>query len=188
MSKYKVVIVGSGGVGKSAITMQFIQSKFVEDYDPTVEDSYRKQIVVENEKCLLDIADTAGQEEFGPLRSVYLRAGEGFVMVFSIVEKNTFEEIKMLKDQIVRIKDVESIHDIPLILVGNKSDLEDKREVTQQQMKELADSWDCPFFETSAKNNSNIDECFQQIVKQIKKVREKLGLNKPVKKTRCTIL
>jgi GTPase KRas protein len=60
--EYKLVIVGGGGVGKSALTIQLIQGHFVDEYDPTIEDSYRKQVNIDNETCLLDILDTAGQE------------------------------------------------------------------------------------------------------------------------------
>ncbi|CAH8519635.1 unnamed protein product [Schistosoma mattheei] len=64
MTEYKLVVVGAGGVGKSALTIQLIQNHFVEEYDPTIEDSYRKQMVIDGEICLLDILDTAGQEEY----------------------------------------------------------------------------------------------------------------------------
>ena len=63
MTEYKLVVVGAGGVGKSALTIQLIQNHFVDEYDPTIEDSYRKQVVIDGETCLLDILDTAGQEE-----------------------------------------------------------------------------------------------------------------------------
>jgi small GTP-binding protein len=65
LREYKLVVVGGGGVGKSALTIQFIQSHFVDEYDPTIEDSYRKQCVIDDEVALLDVLDTAGQEEYG---------------------------------------------------------------------------------------------------------------------------
>lgn len=64
LREYKLVVVGGGGVGKSALTIQFIQSHFVDEYDPTIEDSYRKQCVIDEEVALLDVLDTAGQEEY----------------------------------------------------------------------------------------------------------------------------
>lgn len=64
LREYKLVVVGGGGVGKSALTIQFVQSHFVDEYDPTIEDSYRKQFVVDEEVALLDVLDTAGQEEY----------------------------------------------------------------------------------------------------------------------------
>ncbi|VDM57379.1 unnamed protein product [Angiostrongylus costaricensis] len=76
MTEYKLVVVGDGGVGKSALTIQLIQNHFVEEYDPTIEDSYRKQVVIDGETCLLDILDTAGQEEYSAMRDQYMRTGE----------------------------------------------------------------------------------------------------------------
>jgi len=78
LRQYKLVVVGGGGVGKSALTIQFIQGHFVDDYDPTIEDSYRKQCVIDDEVALLDILDTAGQEEYHAMREQYMRTGEGF--------------------------------------------------------------------------------------------------------------
>ena len=68
MTEYKLVIVGGGGVGKSALTIQLIQNHFIDEYDPTIEDSYRKQVTIDEETCLLDILDTAGQEEYSAMR------------------------------------------------------------------------------------------------------------------------
>ena len=68
MTEYKLVIVGGGGVGKSALTIQLIQNHFIDEYDPTIEDSYRKQVTIDDETCLLDILDTAGQEEYSAMR------------------------------------------------------------------------------------------------------------------------
>uniref|UniRef100_A0A4W5RC75 RAS related 2 n=1 Tax=Hucho hucho TaxID=62062 RepID=A0A4W5RC75_9TELE len=87
--KYRLVVVGGGGVGKSALTIQFIQSYFVTDYDPTIEDSYTKQCVIDERAARLDILDTAGQEEFGAMREQYMRTGEGFLLVFSVTDRGS---------------------------------------------------------------------------------------------------
>jgi hypothetical protein len=86
MTEYKLVVVGDGGVGKSALTIQLIQGQFIEEYDPTIEDSYRKQVLIDGETCLLDILDTAGQEEYSAMRDQYMRTGEGFLFVFALNE------------------------------------------------------------------------------------------------------
>lgn len=121
--QYKLVVVGGGGVGKSALTIQFIQSHFVQDYDPTIEDSYRKQCVIDDKVAHLDILDTAGQEEFSAMREQYMRTGEGFLLVFSVTDKSSFDEISKFQNQILRVKDKDSF---PMIMVGNKSDLENE--------------------------------------------------------------
>merc|ERR1711894_524493 len=123
-SAYKLVVVGGGGVGKSALTIQFIQSYFVTDYDPTIEDSYQKQCVIDDKVARLDVLDTAGQEEFSAMREQYMRTGEGFLLVFSVTDKSSFDEIPRFHTQILRVKDKD---EFPMILVGNKSDLENER-------------------------------------------------------------
>lgn len=120
MTEYKLVVVGAGGVGKSALTIQLIQNHFVDEYDPTIEDSYRKQVVIDGETCLLDILDTAGQEEYSAMRDQYMRTGEGFLLVFAVNSPKSFEDISTYKEQILRVKDAEVV---PMVLVGNKCDL-----------------------------------------------------------------
>ena len=100
---HKVVMVGSGGVGKSALTIQFMYDEFVEDYEPTKADSYRKTVVLDLEvvqikeysTVQIDILDTAGQEENAAIRDNYFRSGEGFLCVFSITEDDSFQSTKV---------------------------------------------------------------------------------------------
>ena len=114
-------------MGKSALTIQFIQGKFIEEYDPTIEDSYRKQCAVDGESALLDILDTAGQEEYAAMREQYIRAGQGFLLVYAINNSASFEEMQQFVQQINRAKQSSNV---PIILVGNKCDLEEFREVS----------------------------------------------------------
>ena len=111
---YKLVVVGSAGVGKTALTVQHIKSYFGSDneYDPTIEDSYHKQLVIDGETCLLDILDTAGQEEYSALRDQYMRGGEGFLLVFAIDKMQSFDDIESYRVQIGRVKDAD---DIPML-------------------------------------------------------------------------
>jgi len=176
MTEYKLVVVGGGGVGKSALTIQFIQNHFVDEYDPTIEDSYRKQVVIETETCLLDILDTAGQEEYSAMRDQYMRTGEGFILVYSITSRNSFEEISSFREQINRAKDDSTP---PIVVVGNKKDLEQERVVNYSEGVELAKSFRCPFLESSAKARINVDEAFTEVVKEIRrKKRDKEGSTK----------
>lgn len=102
-------LVAAGGVGKSALTIQLIQNHFVDEYDPTIEDSYRKQVVIDGETCLLDILDTAGQEEYSAMRDQYMRTGEGFLLVFAVNNAKSFEDIAEYRKQIKRVKDLEEV-------------------------------------------------------------------------------
>ncbi|KAK6539765.1 Ras GTPase [Orbilia ellipsospora] len=164
--EYKLVVVGGGGVGKSCLTIQLIQSHFVDEYDPTIEDSYRKQCNVDDEVALLDVLDTAGQEEYSAMREQYMRTGEGFILVYSITSRTSFEEISQFQSQILRVKDKDFF---PLVVVGNKCDLETDRQVSTQEGRSLAESFGCPFMETSAKARINVDECFYELVREIRK-------------------
>ncbi|KAI8338790.1 ras-like protein 1 [Choanephora cucurbitarum] len=164
--EYKLVMVGGGGVGKSALTIQFIQSHFVDEYDPTIEDSYRKQCVIDSETALLDVLDTAGQEEYSAMREQYMRNGEGFLLVYSITSRMSFEEISTFYQQICRVKDRDYF---PMVLVGNKCDLETDRQVSSQEGRDLAKTFGCQFLETSAKQRTHVDDAFFEVVRDIRK-------------------
>lgn len=92
-------------------------------------DSYRKQCVIDDEVALLDVLDTAGQEEYSAMREQYMRTGEGFLLVYSITSRQSFEEIQTFQQQILRVKDKDYF---PIIVVGNKCDLEGERQVSKQ--------------------------------------------------------
>jgi len=169
MNVMKLCCLGDGGVGKTSITIQLCSNHFVEMYDPTIEDSYRKQMVIDDEACMLEILDTAGQEELTALRDQWIRGAEGFIIVYSITSRGSFEQVSQFRQQILRVHDVE---DMPMILVGNKSDLEHMRAVSSLEGRELSKSFrNASFLEASAKNRQNIDEIFLDIVRTVRKKR-----------------
>ncbi|PIK33854.1 putative ras-related protein, partial [Apostichopus japonicus] len=113
-------------------------SYFVSDYDPTIEDSYMKQCVIDSTACRLDILDTAGQDEFSAMREQYMRSGEGFLLVFSLTNRTSFDEIFKYHRQILRVKDRD---EFPMILVGNKCDLQQQRE-NEESDEDWDEEWD----------------------------------------------
>ncbi|XP_036371559.1 GTP-binding protein Rit1 [Megalops cyprinoides] len=163
--EYKLVMLGEGGVGKSAIIMQFISHRFPEDHDPTIEDAYKTQIRIDDEPANLDILDTAGQAEFTAMRDQYMRAGEGFIISYSITDRRSFQEARQFKQLIYRVR---RTVDTPVVLVGNKSDLTHLRQVSVEEGRGLAREFQCPFFETSAAFRYYIDEVFAALVRQIR--------------------
>lgn len=163
--EYKLVVVGGGGVGKSALTIQLIQSHFVDEYDPTIEDSYRKQVVIDDKVTILDILDTAGQEEYSAMREQYMRTGEGFLLVYSVTSRTSFDELMTYYQQIQRVKDVEYV---PVVVVGNKSDLEEERQVAYEDGLNMAKQINAPFLETSAKQAVNVEEAFYTLVRLVR--------------------
>ncbi|KAI9316635.1 ras related protein 1b [Dichotomocladium elegans] len=188
MREYKLVVLGSGGVGKSALTVQFVQSLFVEKYDPTIEDSYRKQIEVDGQQCMLEILDTAGTEQFTAMRDLYMKSGQGFLLVYSITSMITLTELQDLREQILQVKDTE---DVPMVLVGNKCDLDEDRMVSREQGMMLSQQWGGkPFYETSAMYKINVDEVFFDLVRQINRRSPKSTRERHRKKLimRCLVL
>uniref|UniRef100_A0A8C8X376 small monomeric GTPase n=1 Tax=Panthera leo TaxID=9689 RepID=A0A8C8X376_PANLE len=157
LALHKVIMVGSGGVGKSALTLQFMYDEFVEDYEPTKADSYRKKVVLDGEEVQIDILDTAGQEDYAAIRDNYFRSGEGFLLVFSITEHESFTATAEFREQILRVKAEED--KIPLLVVGNKSDLEERRQVPFEEARTNAEEWGVQYVETSAKTRANVDKC-----------------------------
>lgn len=165
-STYRVVVVGGGGVGKSALTIQFIQSYFVTDYDPTIEDSYQKQCVIDGTVAKLDILDTAGQEEFSAMREQYMRSGEGFLLVFSLSDRRSFEDAARFHKEILRVKDRD---EFPVMLVGNKADLDSQRVVSNEEVHVLAGQLKAPYIECSAKMRMNVDQAFHELVRLVRR-------------------
>ncbi|CAG8479848.1 10647_t:CDS:2 [Ambispora leptoticha] len=183
---HKVIMVGSGGVGKSALTLQYMYGDFVEEYDPTKADSYRKKVILDNQECQIDILDTAGQEEYAAIRDNYYRSGEGFLCVFSISEHESFNHTQDFRDQISRVLDDDSI---PFILVGNKSDLAQIRKVTREEAQRKALEWGCPYIETSAKTRQNVDEVYTQLMRKIRERKDgQKDDNNKIRRSRCVCL
>jgi len=199
--EYRCVVMGSGGVGKSALTVRYTSGPFVSSYDPTVEDSYLKHIEFDGVACTLDIMDTAGQENYRALTESYMKKGQSFMVVFSVVSKISFDFAKKVKADIIKVK--EDYPDTPIVLVGNKIDLPD-REVSD----EVAEAWiekECTpnssgkppcarmlYMPTSAKENTNVASAFETVIKLTNQFRDAHPELQPqvpgaLKKKRCTL-
>ncbi|KAI0463368.1 hypothetical protein LJB42_003393 [Komagataella kurtzmanii] len=168
---YRLVVVGPPSVGKSALTIQLIRGEFLTEYDPTIEDSYKHPCEIDGAPVMLDILDTAGQEDYSSMKELYMKTGEGFLLVFAINKRSSLEELKPFYDQIVRVK--EGMQSVPMVLVGNKSDVEDsKREVSRDEGEALARQFGCQYIETSAKTNTNVKEAFYNVVRATKSIKD----------------
>ncbi|KFX99014.1 hypothetical protein O988_04089 [Pseudogymnoascus sp. VKM F-3808] len=185
MILYKLVVLGDGGVGKTALTIQLCLQHFVETYDPTIEDSYRKQVVIDGQSCMLEVLDTAGQEEYTALRDQWIRDGEGFVLVYSISSRSSFTRIQRFHHQIQRVKEASPPSypgsfaapssppgAVPIMLVGNKADRVTEREVSTQEGHALARELGCEFVEASAKNCINVEKAFYDVVRLLRRQRQ----------------
>eukprot|EP01123_Difflugia_compressa_P000916 TRINITY_DN11039_c0_g1_i1.p1 TRINITY_DN11039_c0_g1~~TRINITY_DN11039_c0_g1_i1.p1 ORF type:complete len:188 (-),score=27.12 TRINITY_DN11039_c0_g1_i1:71-634(-) len=186
--EHKIVVIGGGGVGKSALTIQFLKNHFVFEYDPTIEDSYQKQVAVDGKVVQLDILDTAGQDEYSAMRDQYMRTGQGFLFVYSITSRFSFESLNELREQLLRVKDADRV---PMVLCGNKCDLVEERQVSKTDGLDLANQWKIPFQEASAYTRTNVEETFFDLVREIRKeFFTHITNNKQNKKVKkhCTIL
>ena len=175
MEKYKIVMLGGGAVGKSSITVLLVNNHFSEIYDPTIEDSYRTVIDVDGTNVALSILDTAGQEEFFSIRDQSIKSGESYVLVFSITSKASYSDVISIKEQVYRVNEKDDSEHIPMILVGNKCDLENQREVDRADAEELAKEWGIEYIEASAKEKINIDEIFHKLIYDIRNTKKALN-------------
>ena len=147
-------------------------------YDPTIEDSYMIEVVVNDQQCTLEIIDTAGVDEYSHLRDEWIRANEGFILVYSISSRPSFTRIQGLYDHIQQIKKSTHPHtssQVPIILVGNKVDIA-KRKVSLLEGEDMARKLGCKFLETSAKDGENVKESFCTIVRQLQKPSATTGI------------
>ena len=107
--RYRLVVLGDGGVGKSALTLQYVQHNFIDYHDPTIEDAYQQRTVIDTEPCLLDILDTAGQVEFTAMREQYMRCGEGFIICYSITDRHSYLEAEEYRNLILKVSSFDEI-------------------------------------------------------------------------------
>ncbi|KAN0040448.1 hypothetical protein ACTA71_008785 [Dictyostelium dimigraforme] len=162
---YKLITLGSSGVGKTSISFRFVSNIFVTEYDPTVEDAYKKDYVYDGKELKLELIDTAGQEEYSSgLHDKAIRSCDGFILVFSITSRESFQKIKDLREKILWVKDKDRV---PMVIVGNKSDMEKDRRVSKTEARALAEEFECRYIETSAKTSENIELLFNTILGQV---------------------
>ena len=168
MKTRKIAILGGRSVGKSSLTVQFVENHFAETYYPTIENSFTKVIKYRGQEYQAEIMDTAGQDEFSILSSKHAVGIHGYILVYSISSRQSFEICSVIRDKILDLTGMESI---PLVLVANKVDLHSQRQVSVEEGQNLARKWNCTFIETSAKHNQNISRVFEQLLNEIEKQR-----------------
>ena len=161
---FRYIIVGDVSVGKSCIMLRFSSNQFREEHELTIGVEFAiKFFEKDNKNIKIQIWDTAGEEAFQSITKTYYRNAIGALLVYDITKKSSFEHIKNWLDSVKE----NSTKNIKIILIGNKSDLEDKREVTFQEGEEFAKNNGLIFFETSAKNFKNINEAFNKLTEEI---------------------
>ncbi|KAI9496903.1 ras family-domain-containing protein [Zychaea mexicana] len=167
---FKLLLIGSSGVGKTCLLMRFADGKYPEQYASTIGVDFKeKTIHIADERVKLQIWDTAGQERFRSIVSSYYKGAHGIFVVYDVTNHSTFDDVKLW------LRDIEkhASDDVCKLLIGNKCDILEDREVTTAEGKELADSLGIPFLETSAKESANVSEAFLKMVGETQLARAK---------------
>eukprot|EP01080_Neovahlkampfia_damariscottae_P004789 gene4789-8375_t len=200
MKKNQVVVsvMGSSGVGKSALSTRFLSDEFTVDHDPTVSDYYQSKIDIDSKSIGIQIIDTAGQDDFKSLWNQWMQESDGFVLCYDITDKDSLNYLTDICQTIWRNKEYELNQEsmnprFPIVIVGCKCDLEEKRELTKNEGKKVVESlifMNTPetevipyFLESSSKENINVKESFESVVRMVlqKRESEKLKFEKKKK-------
>ncbi|CAI9734953.1 GTP-binding protein Rheb-like [Octopus vulgaris] len=183
----RIAMMGYRSVGKTSLVLRFVTSKFDDTYDPTIENTYTKNVTVSGQVYQLEVIDTAGQDEYSVTPNDYYMNVDGYILVYSITSQRSLDIIKLIYN---KISDMKGKIWVPIVLVGNKTDLEEDRAVTMEDGKKLADEWEIPFLEVSAKTDEvttkdikgsrSVEEVFAQLIKAIQR-------KESVKDTSCVV-
>ncbi|KAK2512795.1 Rasd2 [Columba guinea] len=166
-NSYRMVVLGASRVGKSSIVSRFLNGRFEDQYTPTIEDFHRKVYNIRGDMYQLDILDTSGNHPFPAMRRLSILTGDVFILVFSLDNRESFDEVKRLQKQILEVKSclknkTKESADLPMVICGNKNDHSEVfRKVRSDEGEDLVSSDEnCAYFEVSAKKNTNVDEMF----------------------------
>ena len=183
-SVYKVLLLGDSAVGKTCFLLKYTDKTFQEIHMSTIGLDYRlKTIKLKSGKNIkLQIWDTAGQDRFRAITKNYYKGANGIILIYDVTSLQTYENIKTWVNQIKE----EAPQNVVIFIAGNKIDMEEERKVTTEEGKRLAEEFGYPFYETSAKDDININEIFDDLVEKVDSIYSKLegsgGTNKQLSK------
>mmetsp|Transcript_11673 Transcript_11673/g.29973 ORF Transcript_11673/g.29973 Transcript_11673/m.29973 type:complete len:212 (+) Transcript_11673:82-717(+) len=163
---FKLLLIGDSGVGKTSVLFRFSDDAFNSTFISTIGIDFKiRTIELGDKKIKLQIWDTAGQERFRTITTAYYRGAMGILLVYDITNEKSFENIKTW------IKNIEqhASADVEKMILGNKCDMEDKRRISTEQGKQLAEEYGVKFMETSAMNRTNVEQAFTEIATDIKR-------------------
>lgn len=177
----KIAVVGSRSVGKLSMTVRFVEDHFVESYYPTIENQFSKTISYKNQEYAIEILDTAGQDEFSIMNEKHLIGLHGYLLVYSVTSRQSFELIDVIRDKILNSIGSDTI---PMVLIGNKCDLNFQRQVEVSEGEELARKFKCKFLETSVCDNINVKNSFEALIDEIERIQNP----EVAKQEKCVIM
>ena len=161
---FKVLLLGNSNVGKSSLFLRFVDDIWNDTFVPTIGVDFKiKTFNIDEKKIKMQIWDTAGQERFKNIIASYYRGAHGILLIYDVTDKDSF---KNLSNWIIEIEK-NANKNVLKLLIGNKTDLEDKRVITYNQGKEFADGYGLKYIETSAKKNLNVNEAFETLGREL---------------------
>ncbi|CAG9331790.1 unnamed protein product [Blepharisma stoltei] len=176
--KYVIAVLGAAAVGKSAITLRYVNNKFIRDYDPTIEDYYTKNAIIDGEPTVLSILDTAGMEDYFPLIDDWIDNKDGFILVFSVELPDSLQRLRYFQDKILHRYSQQGNKGPVTIMAANKVDLPN-RNVSSEEGRKAAESMGLKYMEVSAATASGVDDLFAEIIRVL---RSRRATNKPASK------
>lgn len=163
---FKLLIIGDSHVGKSSLLMKYIDNDFDDDFNTTIGVDFRiKQVDIDDKIVKLQIWDSAGQDRFKTITTLYYKNCHGIMIVFDLTDRKSFDNVKMWLKEIEKYCNIENV---PKILVGNKNDLDEYRKISFEEIIEFANSIDIKYVETSAKCDKNIEKAFAELSREIR--------------------
>ena len=156
---------GGGGVGKTAITLQYVKGEFTEGYVPTIEDSFTKSVQINGTAVNVDIIDTAGQDDFKEMRYRYYQSCDGFILVYSVIDKSSLASLEELYTDIIQARG--DSKPIKCIMAGNKADMKKEDSITLEEAEAVARKFNCKVLETSAKTAYNITPLYETLISDL---------------------
>uniref|UniRef100_A0A6G1S7U8 GTP-binding protein Di-Ras2 n=1 Tax=Aceria tosichella TaxID=561515 RepID=A0A6G1S7U8_9ACAR len=183
---YRIIVFGAGSVGKSSLVLRFVKGKFSDSYVPTIEDTYQQVISCNRNVCTLQITDCSGSHQFPAMQQLNIIKGHAFMLVYSITSRQSLDVLVPIYQQIQELKGADGTR-VPIMIVGNKCDEENNREVKKElASKVVSESMkDSGHMETSAKLNLNVQQAFQELLSLDKS--RVMSLKLDLKKSRSQI-
>jgi len=167
---FKLVLIGDSGVGKSCLLLRFADDNFTDSYISTIGVDFRfRTITIDKKTVKLQIWDTAGQERFRTITSAYYRGADGIIMVYDVTSQESFDHVEEWLSEVDRYANENTAK----LLLGNKADLVEEKQVTEENAQKFADKLGISFLETSAKTATNVDAAFLTMAKELIAAREK---------------
>jgi len=168
---FKLVLIGDSGVGKSCLLLRFADDNFTDSYISTIGVDFRfRTVTIDKKTVKLQIWDTAGQERFRTITSAYYRGADGIIMVYDVTSAESFDHVEEWLSEVDRYAN----ENTQKLLVGNKADLIEDKQVSEETAQRFADKLGIPFIETSAKTATNVDAAFLTMAKELIKSRSKI--------------